>query len=242
MKLATLTLSLALSTLALSPVAHGHAAWVAQVHGEQAINYGHTGTDTDSYTPEKITSAQGFKRDGSKFDLTIKKHENHASLEGEEAAIVAVVMDNGFWSQDKDGKWVNERGDKVDGAKTSAHSLKYTVAYNNPRVKPMPTGLTLEILPSINPSTLKNGENLKVQVLYEGKGVANLNISADYFNHDAKSYTTDKDGFATIKVANEGFNILEVGYKLTDPKDPFNGKSMSSTLTFMSKDDGHHHH
>ena len=241
MKLSTLALSLGLSVFSASFTAHAHTTWIAQVHGEQAVNYGHTGTDTDAYDPKKIVSAKGFKRDGTKFDLTIKKHENHVSLEGDDAAISTAVMDGGFWSQDKDGKWVNERGDKVDGAKSSALSLKYTVSYNNSRVKPIVTGHALEIVPAVNPATLKKGEDLKVQVLYEGKGVADLKVVGDYFSHEAEKYTTDKDGFVTVKVANDGFNIIEVGYQLSDPKDPFNGKNMSSTLTFMSKSDSHHH-
>ncbi len=235
MKLKKLALSLAiLSTLSIGSQALAHGAWVAKIHGEQAVSYGHDGTNTDSYNPDKVKVVKGYKTDGSNINVTIKKHDNHASLEADDVAIYAVVFENGYYAQDKNGEWINKRGDQVEGAKSSAQYFKETVAYLNPRVKPITAGLTLEIVPAVNPAKLKVGEELKVQVLFEGKPLADAEVTSNYFDPKAEKVKTDKDGRASVKVANSTFNILGVSKKV-ESDDPFEGKGYMSTLTFEAK-------
>lgn len=224
---------------ALSSLAGAHGLWIAQVNGDMTFSYGHSGTNTDAYTPDKIVQAFGFKADGSKVDVATKKYDNYVTANTEGVAIVAGVMDNGYWAQDKNGKWVNQRGDQVDGAESSAKSAKYTVAYLNERAKVQPVGLKLEIVPAVNPTTLKEGDELKVQVLYQGKPLEGAEVSNNYFNEHAKTVKTDKDGNATVTVAEHAFNIVAVGHKAKSD-DRFEGRSYHATLTFEAKHDHHH--
>lgn len=241
MKLSKLAI-LCLSAFGLSSIASAHTIWVSKVHGEQAINYGHSGTNSDAYNPDKVEQVYGFKTNGDKVDLDVEKSDNHAFLVNppEDLGIAAVEFNNGYWSQDKNGDWVNKRGDQVDGAKGSSQYFKETVAYLNPRVKPTPAGLKLEIVPDVNPATLKKGDDLKFKVLFDGKPVEGAEVTSNYFDHDAPVVTTDKDGFAILPVIGEDFNILETGYKVTTD-DPYENAKYSSTLSFNAKHDDAHH-
>lgn len=230
-----------LSAFGLSSLASAHTVWVSKVNGENAVSYGHSGTNTDAYNPDKLTQAYGFKTDGSKVDLKIDKKDNHAALAEvpEDLGIAVVEFDNGYWSQDKNGDWVNKRGDQVDGAKGSNKYFKETVAYLNPRIKPQPAGLKLEIVPEVNPATLKKGEDLKVQVLFDGKPVEAAEITGNYFDPDAPTVVTDAEGYAVIPVVGSTFNILETGHNV-DSKDPFENERYSSTLSFSAKHEHKH--
>ena len=238
MSVKKIVLSLALGG-AFAQLAGAHGLWIAQVNGDMTFSYGHSGTDSDAYSGDKIVQAFGFKADGGKADLATKKHENYVTADTKDVAVVAGVMDNGYWAKDKDGQWVNKRGDQVDGAKSSARSLKYTVAYLDDAAKVQPAGLELEIVPDVNPATLKEGDELAVQVQYQGKALEGAKVSSNYFDDHAPTVTTDKDGRATLKVAGHTFNIIAVGHKV-EGSDPFEGVSHHSTLTFNAKHDHHH--
>lgn len=238
MKFSKLSIIL-LSCLGFSSLASGHAIWVAKVHGEQAVNYGHSGTNTDDYDPAKLTTAYGFKTDGSKVDVEVKNADNHAALNTDGVALVAAQLNNGYWAQGKDGKWVNKRGDQVEGAESSNQYFKETVAYLNPRVKPQPTGLIFEIVPEVNPATLTEGEDLKVRVLFDGAPVEGAEVSSNYFDSHAASATTDKDGYATVPVVGHAFNIISADHKVT-ADNPFDGQGHTTTLSFEAKHEHHH--
>lgn len=230
-----------LSAFGFSSMTSAHTIWVARVYGEQAISYGHSAADSDAYNPDKIERAYGFKTNGDKVDLNVEKTDNHAFLANppEDLGIAVVEFNNGYWSQDKNGEWINKRGDQVDGADGSNKYSKETVAYLNPRIKPTPAGLKLEIVPEVNPSTLGKGDDLKFQVLFDGKPVEGAQVTSNYFDHDAPVVTTDKDGFAILPVISSNFNILETGYEV-DTDDPYENERYSSTLSFQAKNSNDH--
>lgn len=74
-------------------------------------------------------------------------------------------------------------------------------------------GLRLEIVPSANPYSLKIGDELPVQVLFEGKPLVGKTLFAD--NRDDGSIEkqrliTDKDGFAKIKLGRKGVWLVRL--------------------------------
>lgn len=240
-------LLLPLAMIGAFNAASAHGLWLGKVNGELTYSFGHSGTDTDAYAPEKITQATGFKADGSKIDVKIERHNTYATAKAEDAAILTGVMDHGYYARDKDGKVmkdkdgkrINKRGDTVEGAASSAKSVMHTVAYLNSRVKPQTVGHILEIVPSVNPATLEKGQELKVQVLLDGKGLAGAKINPNYFGH-AEKVETDKDGFASVPVDSDHFNILIVSHKIEDEKNPFEGRRYQASLTFNAKHEHHH--
>lgn len=225
---------------AFGSLASAHGLWLGKVNGEMTFSYGHSGVDTDEYSADKIAEAYGFKADGSKVDLPTKKYDNYVTADLEGVAVAVGVMDNGYWAKGKDGKWVNKRGDQVEGAESSAHYFKYTVAYLNPRAKVQPAGLELEIVPEVNPATLEEGAELKVQVLYQGKPLEGVEINSNYFDSHSKNVSTDKEGYALVPVANHDFNIIAASHKV-EGDNPFDKMGYHTTLTFEAKHDHHHH-
>ncbi len=72
---------------------------------------------------------------------------------------------------------------------------------------PLP-GQTLQIVP-VTPIPAMLDQPLKVRVLFQGKPVAGARVLRDFLNDpDAKPLKTAADGTVTIKVRNQGLNVL----------------------------------
>ena len=64
------------------------------------------------------------------------------------------------------------------------------------------------------------GQPIKLKVYFEGKPVAGARVMSDWVNDpDAKGVKTAKDGTATIKVRNQGLNVIVAIFE-TKPEDP----------------------
>lgn len=230
--------------LCASNAVMAHGLWIGKVHSELTFSFGHSGADTDKYDPKKITEAVGFTNEGKKVKLETTDHKTYVTLNADGAPLVGGVMDYGFLSKNKDGKYIkdasgeyfiNKPGQEVAGAVSTTHSALYTVAYLAPKIAPKKFGFPLEILPLVNPASLKQGEQLKVRVLYQGKPLKEAEVSANYFDRNAEKVKTDENGFATIKVAGSSFNIVTVAYRYNDEAKPFDGKRYRASLTFNAK-------
>lgn len=231
-----------MALLAVAGAAGAHGVWVGKVHGHQSVGYGHGGTDMDEYDPAKVVKATAFNTKGDTVPVKIEAKGDHVDLSYDKAAIIAVTFDNGYWAQDADGKWVNKKGDQVKGAKSSSRIYKFTTHYANDRVKPKAVGTELEVVPDVNPSTLKQGENLGVTVLLNGKPVEGALVDSNMFDSgDNQEFKTDKNGKVQFPVQASGFNIIEAELDVDTPSDKFDGKSYTATLTFDSKQEHHHH-
>jgi uncharacterized GH25 family protein len=82
-----------------------------------------------------------------------------------------------------------------------------------------PLGTKIELIPQSNPATLKVGEKLKVQLLYDGKPLANepvYGVVEGYAEdlHNAKAFMnpTDNNGYAEFEPWKAGLWQLEVRY------------------------------
>ena len=61
---------------------------------------------------------------------------------------------------------------------------------------------------------------LKLRVLYQGKPVGGARVLSDWVNDpDEKGATSAKDGTVTIKVRNQGLNVIVAVFK-SPPEDP----------------------
>ncbi|MDO4723651.1 MAG: DUF4198 domain-containing protein [Comamonadaceae bacterium] len=237
------TLALAGAAL-LAGAAHAHGTWLAHVHGESTVMYGHEPTDTDAYDPAKVIDARAFKNGNAIEVKVVAQGNRYATLEADKPGVLGYTLRSGFWHKGQDGKWHNQpRSAAADPTKVEKALLgvMYSVSYQNAREPVKPLGYALEIVPAVNPAKLEEGDKLSVQVLYEGKPLAGAKVSVDFFDHDADEVTTDAQGRAELKVAREGFNALAVEHSVahTD-KSQADTVSMMSSLTFESKHDHDH--
>ncbi len=225
--------------LFLATTAWGHGAWVEKRQDDIVVVYGH-GPSDDAYAPEKIKKTTAYDSSGNSMKLEVKEAKGgYVPLDvAEGTAIVAVNFDNGFWSVDADGKWHNLPKTKVANAKKGGHYVKNALTIlGHFDTLPKSFELPLVILPQSDPLKLKAGDDLRIQVKYNGKPVPEKNIIGDFVNLDSTvSAVTDAQGFATIKLRNQGLNVIAVSAeeKLKDNSDA-DKLSIMATLSFTLK-------
>lgn len=231
----------AVLTFLAPAIAGAHGIWIAERHGTQAVVYGHGASD-EAYDPQKLKTVTAKNGEGKDVAVEIKRQEDHALLSvPKDAVVVSGTFDNGFWAEGPDGKWVNKPKSEVPGAKQSSQSQKFAVAIlDHLRKKPEAQGLPFEIVPLMDPTILEAGNELPVQVLFDGKPVEG-EVTADYVNDShAAPVKTDAEGIARINIRNAGLNVVGAGYSrpLSDSKEA-DKLSYFTTLTFNLD---HHHH
>lgn len=223
-----LTKVLAAATLAAGMIAstagQAHGIWFAQRSNQLALIYGVGADDLDAVKRLPLVKSIAAYDDAGK-ELATKLQPNGPLLLVDiesQPAIVAAFLDNGLWSKTPDGKWHNKGKDEVPGAVVSEKTYKYAVHLRKELSRPLPAlpGQTLQIVPVGKTLPAKMGQPLKLRVLYQGKPVAGARILTDWVNDpDAKPLKTAKDGSVTIKVRNQGLNVV-VAILETPPEDP----------------------
>jgi uncharacterized GH25 family protein len=240
MKLRIAGLGLALiAGLAGSAAAHG--VWLAERYGQTLLVYGHGAAD-DAYDPTKIKMVRAFDQSGGELAVGVVPRERHAALElPEEAALVAVHFDNGYWTKRADGSWVNEPRSAVPDAQQAGHYVKHLLAVLKPgaSIAPQPD-LALQILPLVDPLQLAADATLPVRVLFDGAPLEGAKVIADYVNRaDDPPLLTDAKGEAAVLVRNQGLNVIAVAHDVATPGDPDADKiGHFATLSFTLADKG----
>ncbi|WP_079227357.1 DUF4198 domain-containing protein [Pseudomonas putida] len=236
-----LAISLAGSAL-ISMQANAHGLWTEQRRGNIEVVYGH-GPEDDAFKPQKVKGAWAYDVAGHQIPVTVERLEDHVRLKPiKPAAVVAVALDNGLWTQGKDKKWVNEGRSKVAGGTGSTHTFKYTLAINEHGAKlPSLDKLKMVIVPQVDPIEVGPGKTLPVQVLVDGKPAAGIKLFSDYRGEpDTVSVETDAQGRANVVVRNEGLNIIaaETKVPVKDNAD-IESRGLFTSLTFVGTP--HHH-
>nr|WP_319515226.1 DUF4198 domain-containing protein [uncultured Cohaesibacter sp.] len=211
--------------------ANAHGVWIAERHGENAVVYGHGGDD-DAYSPDKVKSLVAKTEDGSIVDLALEKRSDHILFKpNKEIATVAVELDNGIWTMDKDKKWHNKAKNDVPNAVAAGHYIKYGVSLLKSIGGTLkPQGLKLEIIPLKDPLSLKAGDELPIQVLYNGKAAADVEVIAEYTTEsEVISTHTDAEGKAMITIRNQGLNVVAA-----DLTEALENKSEADRVGYMA--------
>lgn len=226
-------LILLLTVSLLSSPAFAHSIWLAQEHGKLAVVYGE-GANSDPYDINKITQVTGWIKD-QPTDITAVSQDRFMTVDPHKAERISVKLDNGYFTKNSENKWINQSKETVYGAKEAGHYVKYaiTILTKNAEAS-LPLGLPLEIVPMDNPLNLKLGETLTVQVLYQGKPLANTQLNTNFINNNpADIIRTDDRGYATIKLSNGGLNVFEVNYKAPLENDnQADYRAITSTLSY----------
>lgn len=212
----TVSAGLIAATLAAafaSSAANAHAIWFAQRARQLALVYGVGADDLDAVKRlPLVKSVKGFDANGEPVSTTLRAAGAIPVLDSDEpVAVVAAEMDYGIWSKDASGEWHNKGRDEVPGATVSEHNFKYALHLTQVPTKPVPLvpELKLQLVPAGAAIPEKMGEAMKVRAYYDGKPAAGVEIMEDYVNDpDQVPVKTDAQGFATVKVRNQGLNVL----------------------------------
>ena len=99
----------------------------------------------------------------------------------------------------------------------------------------IPLGTKIEIVPKQNPYALKVGDELTVQVLFDGKPLQDVRVMGTYDTfskeHDVYAQTaqTDSNGIARIKIAKPGIWLIRANHML-----PASGDSKAEWESFWA--------
>ena len=173
-------------------------------------------------TPRSRKAAKPAARaaNGKTRSANIVQRDRNAVIEApKDAAVVAVMMDNGFWTKGADGKYVNAPKSTVPNPQASSRTIKLNThvrASTGGALKP--SGAALEITPLVDVHALKVGADIPVQVFFEGQPLTNVALFPDYVNDaNARSVKTDAEGKATLFVRNNGLNVIGVAHNKPTP-------------------------
>ena len=212
-----LTLALCGSTLLATVPAEAHGIWFAQRARQLALIYGVGADDLDAVKRlPLIKSVTGYDSDWAAVNTSLREAGAIPVVDSDEpVAAVAAAMDYGLWSKTPDGEWHNKGRDEVPTAALAEHNWKYAVHLTQLPTKQVPliAGHTLQLVPVGTAIPQKMGEPIQVRAYYKGQPIAGATIMSDYVNDpDEVGVKTAADGTATIKVRNQGLNVLMAIY------------------------------
>jgi len=215
-----IVLALAL-TLVSAAALYAHDAWVAKEGDVLVVKYGHA-DKIDPYKPAYVTEAKAYDASGKEIGVTIKPQETRAILvTAQDPALVSIIFNSGAWVKTPEG-WKNiSKPEAEKEGKTvlqSDKSIKYSKdlwKWNDRFGKSL--GGKMELVPLKNPLALKVGDNLPLQVLYNGKPLAGIAVRAEGVKDGAK---TDPNGRVEVAITKSGLNVLAATNKTPTPNDP----------------------
>ena len=225
---------LAAGAIATAP-AEAHGIYFAQHSRQLALIYGIGADDLDAVKRlPLVESVAGFDAEWKPVPTQLRVAGALLVVDSDEQpTAVAAVMFNGIWSKPADGgEWVKKGRDEVPNATLSEKNYKYAVHIAGPLTTPLPPlpGQTLQIVP-VTAIPVKMDGSLTLRVLFQGKPAAGAPVLRDFVNDpDAKPLKTAKDGTVTIKVRNQGLNVIQA--VVTGPSDePTKADRMEYTAT-----------
>lgn len=219
-------LSLVFLTMSTGTIAHG--VWVSERRGNTEIIVGEGAEDT-SYKASMVTSVKAFDYEYNTKAVEVIDMSDHVNLKYDkgEVSLFTINFDFGYWSHTTNGGWVNKSMDQVPGSSVGTQALKYGVVYLKRTIEPKAIDtLDLQLVPNVNPLTLKKGDDLSLQLLYKGKPMPKTKVILDVINDLSNVVKTDGDGWVTIKVQNSALNVIGVEVEM-----PFKGLSRKATKT-----------
>lgn len=238
-RLARIALPALVAAAFAAPAAFAHGTWFMQRANQTALIFGVGGDDLDMV--KRLPKVSGFKA----FDADQKEVPAKLEVAGPlvvvasdaKPPVLSVWMDYGLWTKSKDGKWHAKGMDEVPDAIVAEHTYKYAVHVRGDLNGPLGPleGQRLQIIPVAKKLPDKMGAPLKLKVVFDGKPVKGAKIVTDFVNDpDMKPLVTAADGTVTIKVRNQGPNVI-AAILVTKPAEPTKTKidEHLATLSFI---------
>lgn len=180
--------------------------------------------------------------------LTLKTTRDLLGAEG--VAIIGARFDNGYYAEVDKDHYYNTSKRELPQTHKSGHYLKFAkalVLVSAPGAEKLAgydrvLGYRLELVPQANPFTLKPGDVLPVQVLFEGKPVGagvEVDIISGEFpmtkGMELPAYKTDERGVAQVKLERAGAQSLGADHVVSPSLDPqlADEDNYASSLSFV---------
>ena len=208
-KLAILALVL-VGAVSVGANASAHGVWFAQRIDHPTLVLGEGPLD-NAYEPSMVKSFEAYDVGYNPLDMKVIPHEHNVTIDKNEMlGTTATTFDYGYFTKDKDGKTHRAMMKDVPNAVKSTHAVKYNVTYWNAAVKPERLNMPIEIVPSVNPLTLRKGDTYEIQVFKDGMPYANAPLIKDVINDLTNESQADAQGKAMVTVSANGLNVVGV--------------------------------
>ena len=160
--------------------------------------------------------------------------KNVSIVPGDDLGVTATFFDYGYFAKTTDGKVIPTRDfSGIENLKAVTYAYKYNVHYWNEAVKPAGIyNVPIQIVPEVNPLTLRRGDTLRLRIYKDGAPYANAPVIADVLGDLTNEMQADANGEISVRIANNGLNVIgvEVGFP-TD--NPIVTKKIFSSLSFI---------
>lgn len=201
----------------ISTTASAHGIWFAERSDQLGVIYGVGADDLDIVKRfPLITNISAYDVMQEPVDTALRVTEHLVLVDtSQHPAIVAAVLSNGIWSKTPEGEWIKAGRDEVPNATIAERTYKFAVHLRSPLAEPLGAlpGQDLQILPDDAILPDKMGAELPVRVLYKGQPAAGARIIVDFVNDpDAERIMVGEDGRATVKIRNQGLNVIGALY------------------------------
>lgn len=170
---------------------------------------------------------------GENIPLTYSRVEPKAAwakipIRGQGTYVIsAVSISPEYWCQTTDGWKPGGKAEHANATKAGMYvkSVKtfLNVGQSSESYKTA-FGHTIEIVPQVNPSMLKQGQQLTISVLFKGKPIEGIPVFGIYDGFSPKEHSdrpiqtkTDANGTASVKVDRPGIWIVFAKYELDTP-------------------------
>lgn len=160
---------------------------------------------------------------------------NHVTIvPDDDLGVTATFFDYGYFAKTTDGQVIPTRDyANVENLKAVTYARKYNVHYWNEAVKPGGLyNVPIQIVPAVNPLTLRRGDTLRLRIYKDGQPYANAPVIADVLGDLTTEMNADAQGRIAVRVANNGLNVIgvEVAFPTDDPNVT---KKIFSSLSFI---------
>lgn len=192
-----------------------HGIYVADRIDQKALVLGE-GPYDNAYKPEMVTQVDAYDTNFEPISIeVIPQTSNVAFKAPDNIGTTVTFFDYGHWTKDANGKMHHDKFENVPNAVKSTHAVKWNIHLWNSDVKPaFIYNVPIQIVPKVNPLTLKKGDKYEIQVFKDGKPMSEAPLINDVINDLTNESKTDKDGRAIIEVTANGLNVVgvEIGY------------------------------
>ncbi|MBN2372300.1 DUF4198 domain-containing protein [bacterium] len=204
-------------SMLLAQTAYAHHLWIMKNDDGFAVARGHAPDKTEDYNPESVKEIRAFDRDGNPLPITQKITKNRVILEPAGAiSMITVWCDWGYRVNTTQGKKLMTRQEAEKAGFRVVQSFFSTqfakTLFEACKGVNKNVGLPLEIVPLKDPLTLLNGEELPVQLFWEGKPLSNVAI----ISGDGQEAQTDPKGVAALKIPSKGMQIFSAAHKVSE--------------------------
>ena len=170
------------------------------------------GPTDNAHNPSCVKAVEAYDKNFDAMNVETVNYEDHISIiPTDELGVTVTFLIMVSSTKDSSGKMHQAPFAEVADAVKTTHAIKWNINYWSPDVKPGGIyNVPIQIVPQVNPLTLRKGDTYRIRVYKDGKPYANGALIKDVINDLTNESTADADGYATVTVSANGLNVVGV--------------------------------